>query len=193
MAPRTKDTAAKAETGTDKPVSGGDGAAGGEWAALLKPSAGLKKVTVTRDGKPNPLAGFATKAVGNPLALPVKSGAQAKDVTNWLRQDHLNTPELEDAKLSIQYQDANGNVVRLKKEKVNGKTVTTYPEEIRQVHFVTKPGERVKRRYGKNEIVAWLTAQGETVTGGITRDQRERFKKANGYAEDAKETAQADV
>ncbi len=187
MAPRTKDTAAKAETGTDKPVSGGEGAAGGDWAALLKPSEGLKKVPVTRDGRPNPLAGFATKAVGNALALPVKNGAQAKDVTNWLRQDHLNTEALKDARLSIQYQDAAGNVVRLKKEKVNGKTVTTYPEEIRQVHFVTKPGERVKRRYGKDEIVAWLASQGETVTGGITSEQRERFKAANGYATDAKQ------
>lgn len=183
MAPRVKDTSAKPET-TPKEESTGD------WSALVKPSDGLKKVSVTRDGKPNPLKGFAQNAVGNPLALPVKNGAQAKDVTNWLRQDQLSTAGLEDAKVNIQYQDANGDVVRLKKTVVDGKTVTTYPDEIRAVHFVTKPGERVQRRYGKADIVKWFKEnRGVDIVGSISKEQREEFKRENGFLVDKKAAA----
>src|SRR5688500_12376272 len=107
MAPRKTAPTAGAEsplTRTDTPV---------DFKAFLKPSAGLAKVTRVRDGSVNPLTGSVASALAEgpqmvpvPLALPDGSTADARAVTNYLRRDLGD----QDARLSVQYQDDNGNV-----------------------------------------------------------------------------------
>lgn len=157
-----------------------------DLSAFLKPSSGLQKVTRTRDGSVNPLAGSVAYALANgpqmvrvPLALP-DGPADARAVTNYLRRDLAD----QDARLSVQYQDDNGNVLHTKRETVDGKTVTHYPTGVTQVHFAVKPG-KTERKYTAQDIRKWAAENGHgEITGKVPAHVRDAFKQANGYATD---------
>jgi hypothetical protein len=179
MAARPKTPAAVAGpvsplTRTDTPM---------DYKAVLAPSSGLKKVSRSRDGGENPLKGFVARALGNALMLSVPNGKEAKKVTNWLRQDQGDDALVKDARLTIQYQDGTGNVVRIKRSEVNGKTVTEYPESIRQVHFLAEPGKKQSRKYTNADIVKWFKEnRNQELSGPISKAHREEYRVANGFA-----------
>lgn len=183
MAPRK--TAQTPTAGAESPLTKTDHPI--DFKAFLKPSTGLAKVSRTRDGSVNPLAGAVAYSVDNPqmipvpLALPDGKSADARAVTNYLRRD-LGDQEL---RLSVQYQDDKGNVLHTKRTKdENGATVTTYPEGVTQVHFVAKPG-KTERKYTADDIRAWAKDNGHgEITGKIPANVREAFKLAKGYAKD---------
>lgn len=165
-------------TRTDTPV---------DFKAFLKPSSGLQKVTRTRDGSANPLAGSVAYALAEgpqmipvPLALPDGSKADARAVTNYLRRDLGE----QNARLHVQYQDDNGNVLHTKREKVDGKTVTHYPTGVTQVHFAVKAG-KTERKYTVADIREWAEQNGHgKITGKVPAHVRDAFKVAKGYAKD---------
>jgi hypothetical protein len=106
-----------------------------------------------------------------------------KKVTNWLRQDQGDDALVKDARLTIQYQDGTGNVVRIKRSEVNGKTVTEYPESIRQVHFLAEPGKKQSRKYTNADIVKWFKEnRNQELSGPISKAHREEYRVANGFA-----------
>lgn len=159
--------------------------AGSDLSALLKPSAGLKPTVRGKEGGENPLAGFVAQSVGQPLMLPVPlplpngQKADVKTVTGWLRRD-VGEQEIQ---LSIQYQDGKGNAVAAKRTKgADGKTLTEYPSNIREIHFVAKAGKK-ERAYTADDIRAWHFSQtGQKITGKIPQAVRDAFKVANGHA-----------
>jgi hypothetical protein len=152
--------------------------------SLLKPSSGLQKTSRGRDGGENPLAGFVAQSVDNPLMLPIPlplgggKTADVKTVTNWLRRD-VGDQELQ---LSVQYQDGKGNALSATRTRgEDGKTVTTYPVGIKEVHFVAKRGKK-ERAYTADDIRAWhLTTTGQKITGKIPASVREAYKAAHGH------------
>lgn len=157
-----------------------------DYKALLAPSGGLKRVPRSRDGADNPCKGFVALAVGNWQALPVPNAKEAKRVTNFLRQDQSADENVKDARLTIQYGDEAGNQVHLKRETVDGKVKTIYPDEIRAVHFLTEPGKKQARKYTNADIVKWFKEnRNEDLTGPIPAAKRKEFRVANGYVKDA--------
>jgi hypothetical protein len=151
-------------------------------STLLKPSTGLKPTARGRDGGENPLAGFVAQSLNNPLCLPIPlplpdgRKVDAKTVTQWLRRD-VGDQELQ---LSVQYQDGKGNALpatRVKGE--DGKTITTYPDGIKELHFVAKPGKK-SRAYTAADIRAWHEANtGQKITGKVPATVRDAFKAAH--------------
>jgi hypothetical protein len=157
-----------------------------DLSSLLKPSAGLKTVSHGKTAGPNPLAGFVAQSVGNALCLPIPlplpdgTKADAKTVTNLLRRD-VGDQEIQ---LSVQYQDGKGNVLAVKRSKdpVTGKTVSEYPDGVREIHFVAKAGKK-ERAYTADDIRAWHYAQtGQKVTGKVPPAVRDAYKAAHGHA-----------
>lgn len=182
MAPRK--TAQTPRAGAESPLTRTDTPV--DFKAFVQPSSGLQKVTRSRDGSANPLAGAVAYALAEgpqmiPVPLNLPDGpADARAVTNYLRRDLGD----QDARLSVQYQDDNGNVLHTKREKVDGKTVTHYPTGVTQVHFAVKAG-KTERKYTAEDIRKWAAANGHgEITGKIPTEVRDAFKRANGYAKD---------
>jgi hypothetical protein len=160
----------------------------------LAPSEGLQSGGLSR-GTKNPLSGAVAQSRDRALKLPAENGEAAKQITNWLRQDHTNDATMQDARLNVQYTDENGTRVRT--ERVtgeDGKVKTVFPDTIRFVHFMAESGKRQARSYTVADIRAWYTEQtGEELTGPVSAEIRQAFKEANGTQADANEDGSADA
>jgi hypothetical protein len=135
----------------------------------------VRKSAHGRESKPNPFAGACAYALEHgATAQAVSNGQEAREVTNALRRD-----KADDMRLTVQYQDADGNAVRVEKG-ADDKLV--YPDSIRSVHFGVKAG-RQDRKYNTDDIRAWhLATNGVEITGKVPPEVREAFKIANGFA-----------
>jgi hypothetical protein len=146
----------------------------------LQESEGLQSGGLSR-GTKNPLSGAVAQSRDRALKLPAENGEAAKQITNWLRQDHTNDATMQDARLNVQYTDENG--VRVRTERVtdeSGKIKTVFPDNIRAVHFMAESGKRQSRSYTAADIRAWFQEfQGVEITGPITADQRAIYKDAH--------------
>lgn len=118
--------------------------------------------------EPNPLAGVVEASRDNPQAIDVTGEAQAKEVVGYLRRDA----------------NESGSGVRILCTDDNGKKATG--DAITTVHFVYK--ERSKRQYTTADIKTWYEkTYGSPLSGKVTKEIRDEFRKANGYDKTAAE------
>jgi hypothetical protein len=136
-----------------------------------------------RASAPNPMAGAVDASLANGTALmqPVPGDkGDARAVTNGLRRDAGD----KDVRLHIQYQDANGNLVRVEKDPETKKLV--FPDAIASVHWLATAG-KTARKYTTNDIRVWHEQEtGEKLTGKVPANVREAYKVAHGYAKSTK-------
>lgn len=147
--------------------------------SLIVASGPLPKVSRTREGGENPLAGAVV--LGTPLQIPVSDSTQAKAVTALLRRD----AQERGLGLRIVYQAGEEFVTTKRETNSDGKEVTVYPAGITAVHFEGK--KKNVQKYTTKDIREWHKAKtGENITGAVPATVRDAYRKEHGYAKDTK-------